>query len=177
MPVPGPRNQYGPDGGYRNPDGEQTDRFNHWNRPGPIWWPGRTPGFMQISLRGCVLGFGQIRRMYRQSVNLIPAQGAFSWSDNGNDQSAGPPVGVTRALRYMTRSLYMGAGIDNTRYDGLHTQIIKQNTYKTVTVGAGNSRSRPTVRNRMTSFGSRVPTLNQASSAAESQNPGGATQA
>lgn len=177
MPVPGPRTQYGPDSGYRNPGNERATRFNHWNRPGPVWWPGRTPGLMQITLRGCVLGYGQIRRMWKQSANSIAGQGAYSWSQNGTSGSAGPPVGITRALRYMTRSVYAEAGTDNTRFYGQHTPIAHKVNYKTVTVQAGNVRGRPTVRNRMTSFGSRVPTLNSVATAAENQNPGQASQA
>lgn len=67
---------------------------------------------------------------------------------------------VTRALRYMTRSLYMGGGIDNSRYAALHTQIEQRTNQKPVTLNAGNVRNRPTTRNRLTSFGSRVPSLN-----------------
>lgn len=177
MPIPGPRNQFGPAPGYRNPDGEQPDKFNLWLRPGPIYWPGRSPGFMTVTLRGCVLAAGQIRRMFRQSIGLIPAQGAYSWTDNANDNGGGAPTDITRALRYKTDSLYVGGGIDNTRYAALHTVVRKQNAYKTITVAGGSVRGRPTVRNRMTSFGSRVPTLNDAVAGAESQNPGGATQA
>lgn len=178
MPVPGPRNQFGPAPGYRNPDGEGPTKFNHWDRPGPVWWPGRTPGFMQITLRGCVQAHGQIRRMWKQAVNFIPAQGSVSWTQNGTTSTnPNPAVGVTRALRYMTRSVYMGQGIDNSRYEGMHTVIDHQVNSKPVTVGAGQVRSRPTVRNRMTSFGSRVATLNQTVPAAENQNPGKASQA
>lgn len=172
MPVPGPRNQFGPVEGYRNPSEEQSHRFNHWNRPGPVWWPGRTPGLMQITLRGCVLGYGQIRRLWRQSVNFIPGQAPYSWTNNGNTNSPSEGVGITRALRYMTRSVYAAGGTDNTRFYGTHTDIARKVNYKTVTVQAGNVRSRPTVRNRMTSFGSRVPTLNSVATAAEQQKPG-----
>ena len=177
MPVPGPRNQFGPDPGYRNPESESLDKFNHWNRPGPVWWPGRSPGMMTITLRGCVLAYGQIRRMWRQSINLIPAPAPYSWTENGPTESPVHGVGVTRALRYMTRSVYEGAGTDHSRFDAMHTQIVHAVNYKTVTVSAGNMQGRPTVRNRMTSFGSRVPTLNQAVSAAEAQNPGSSGQA
>ncbi len=177
MPIAGPRTQQGPIPGYRNPDGEVPNRFNNYKRPGPIWWPGRSPGLMTVSLRGEILGYGQIRRMYRQAVNLIPAMAPFSWSQNGPGNTVPPPVGVTRALRYMTRSVYMGAGIDNSRFNPGHTQIVHRAHSMPVTVGGGNSRGRPTVRNRMSSFGSRVPTLNQSVPAAENQNPGPATQA
>jgi hypothetical protein len=161
MPVPGPRTQAGPDSGYRNPDGTDSTFFNLWLRPGPVRWPGRSAGLSIISLRGCQLGAGQIRRLWRQSVDLIPAQGPFSWTRNGNDTDDKPGVDITRALRYMTRSVYAGGGIDNTRFDALHTHITRKTVYKTVTTGRGQTRSRPTVRNRMSSFGSRVPSLNQ----------------
>lgn len=181
MPIPGPRNQFGPDPGYRNPLDEAPNRINQWNRPGPVWWPGRSPGTMIVTLRGCRLGFGQIRQLWRQSVNLIPAQAPYSWTKSapGPDRPVDSPggLGITRALRYMTRSVYAAGGTDNTRYAMLHTVVKKQNMYKTVTVNAGQQRNRPTVRNRMTSFGSRVPTLNQAVTAAQNQSTGQATQA
>jgi len=132
---------------------------------------------MVITLRGNILGAGQIRRMWRQSVNLIPAQGAFSWTRNGVSTDLNPAVGLTRALRYLTHSVYIGGGVDNTRYAALHTVIRKQNMYKTVTVNVGQRRNPPTVRNRLTSFGSRVPTLNQQVQAAQTQPVGAATQA
>lgn len=186
MPIPGPRTQFGPEPGYRNPDGAAPTLFNLWKRPGPVWWPGRSPGTMVLTLRGNRLGYGQIRRFWRQSVDYVSAM-SYSWTENGNNPSypngsdAGANVEalgqITRALRYMTRSVYIGGGIDHSRYDELHTVIKKQNMYKTVTVNSGQKRSAPTVRNRLTSFGSRVPTLNRAVAAAESQQPGRATQA
>lgn len=175
MPIPGPRTQFGPLPGYRNPENRAPTLFNQWKRPGSVAWPGRTPGMMTVTLRGCILAAGQIRRLYRQTINFIPAQSPYSWSQNGPQPSrpiSFPVAGfeITRALRYMTRSLYVGAGIDNTRYDELHTVVRKQNYYKVITVGRGQTRTRPTVRNRMTSFGSRVPTLNQSVSAATTES-------
>lgn len=175
MPVPGPRTQIGPVSGYRNPENRAPDLFNLWKRPSAIYWPGRSPGLMTVTLRGCILAAGQIRRLWRQSVDVIPAQSPFSWTTNqpqpsDSNSNPGGGVGITRALRYMTRSVYVGAGIDDTRYAELHTVVKKQNYYKTITVGKGQTRSRPTVRNRMTSFGSRVQTLNQQVMAAESQD-------
>lgn len=167
MPIPGPRTQFGPVPGYRNPENAGPTLFNMWKRPGALAVPGRSPGMMVVTLRGCILAAGQIRRLWRQSVNFAPAQGPYSWTENGNDRTLTNGVGITRALRYMTRSLYVGGGIDNTRYDEFHTIIKKQNYYKTITVGKGQTRSRPTVRNRMTSFGSRVPTLNHSVPAAD----------
>ena len=169
MPIPGPRTQFGALPGYNNPEGESPDRFNLWLRPGAIYWPGRSPGLMVITLRGCRLGIGQIRRLWRQSVNYVPAQAAYSWTNNGPISGQLEGVGITRALRYMTRSVYMGQGVDNSRYAALHTRVDNFNMYKTVTVNTGQIRNRPTVRNRLTSFGSRVPTLNQQVDAAENQ--------
>lgn len=174
MPIPGPRTQSGPVSGYRNPDNAAPVLFNHWKRPDSILWPGRTPGMMTITLRGCTLAAGQIRRLWRQSIDLIPGQSPFSWTENRpqpGDSNSTPidGVGITRALRYMTRSVYVGAGVDHTRTDGFHTVVRKENYYKVITVGKGQTRSRPTVRNRLTSFGSRVPTLNHAVQAAEDQ--------
>lgn len=164
MPIPGPRTQTGPAEGYRNPGGEQPTRWNPWLWPVTVPWPGRSPGTMVITLRGCVLGAGQIRRFWRQSVNLIPAQAPYSWTKNapapGRPVQSPDGVDITRALRYMTRSLYMPAGDDNTRFAGLHTVVPKRNRSKPVTVGFGQKRNAPTVRNRLTSFGSRVQPLN-----------------
>ena len=168
MPVPGPRTQYGPVPGYTNPHGEVPDRFNHWNRPPlPVASQGQTPGLMFISRRGNILGAGQVRRMWRQAVNYIAAPPPFSWTANSPVTAPTQAVGVTRALRYMTRSLYMGSGLDNTHFAGLHTRIANRSRQKPITLGAGQTRSRPTVRNRITSFGSRVPPLNQPVDAAE----------
>lgn len=127
---------------------------------------------MLLNLRGCRQAPGQIRRMWRQTVNLIPAQAAYSWTNSA--PAPGAPfispggVGITRALRYMTRSVYAQEGTDNSRFAALHTQIEQRHNYKPVTLNAGGVRNRPTVRNRLTSFGSRVPALNQSVSAAES---------
>ncbi len=161
MPIPGPRTQFGPVPGYDNPGLESPDRINLWDRPGSVSWPGRTPSMMVVSLRGCRLAAGQIRKFWRQTVNYIPAGGAYSWTENGPIFHKLNPVGITRALRYKTQSVYMGDGIDNTRFSGLHTVIPKRNRGKLVTLGVGQKRGQPTVRNRVSSFGSRVPTLNQ----------------
>jgi len=69
----------------------------------------------------------------------------------------------------MTRSVYEAGGTDNSRFAGMHTPVGKRNVYKTVTIGVGQKRNQPTVRNRLTSFGSRVATLNQQVDAAQKQ--------
>lgn len=170
MPVPGPRTQYRPLPGYTNPDGETPDRLNQWLRPGPVSSPGRSPATMILNLRGCILAPGQVRQLWRQTVNVIPAQAPFSWSQSapgaGGQFGTPPPYFITRALRYMTRSLYAWEGADNSRFAALHTQIEQRHNYKPVNVNAGAVRNRPTVRNRLTSFGSRVPALNSRVAAA-----------
>lgn len=171
MPIPGPRTQTGPVPGYDNPGYEQPHRFNDWERPGPVAWPGESSGLSIVSRRGMVLGEGQIRRFWKQSVDLIAAAAPYSWTGNGpspdHPSVSMGGVGITRALRYMTRSVYAIGGVDNTRYPGLHTRIPKFNRGKRVTVNAGQRQGTPTVRNRMSSFGSRVPTLNQPSQDAQ----------
>lgn len=170
MPIPGPRTQHRPLPGYTNPDGAEPDRWNHWLRPGPVASTGRSPATMIASVRGCVLAPGQIRRLWRQTVNQINAQAPYSWTASAPapDAPGSNPgaLGITRALRYMTRSVYAAEGTDNTRYAALHTRIDMKNNYKPVSLNAGGVRNRPTVRNRLTSFGSRVPALNAPVSAA-----------
>lgn len=179
MPVPGPRTQFGPDPGYRNPEGREPDFINRWDIPSPVMFAGETPGTKVVDLRGMRLAPGQIRRLYKQMVNYIPATPAYSWTQNrpqpGSPESNGVHgFEITRALRYMTRSLYMGAGIDNTESWGAHTYIQPRHVNPAVTTGAGNgARSQPTVRNRLTSFGSRVPTLNGTVDAAQGSSSNG----
>jgi hypothetical protein len=176
MPIPGPRTQHGPVPGYDNPGHELLDRFNNWGRPAPVADMGQTPGLSYITLRGCVLGDGQVRRMWRQSIGYIAAAAPYSWTSNsprtGVPNQSEAPFQITRTLRYMTRSLYAEAGLDNTRFAGLHTRIIPQVRSMPVTLGAGTVKNRPTVRNRMSSFGSRVPALNQAVTADTSASGG-----
>lgn len=170
MPIPGPRTQFGPDPGYRNPEDQTPDFINHYKFPKPIAWPGESAGLNIIDRRGMVLGAGQVRRLWRQSIGYISAQGAFSWTRNANDSDPGRPFQITRALRYLATSYYMEAGADNTRFAGLHTVYPKQNRYKPITVNAGQKQGQPTTRNRMTSFGSRVPVLNPQVNADEAVN-------
>lgn len=164
MPVPGPRTQTRPLPGYNNPEREAPDRINLWMRPGPVASPGRSPATMLFTLRGNRLAPGQVRRLWRQTVNVIAAQAPYSWTQSApapdRHGTTPGPLGVTRALRYMTRSTYAWEGADNSRYAALHTQIEQRTNMKPVTLNAGGVRNRPTIRNRLTSFGSRVPALN-----------------
>jgi hypothetical protein len=131
---------------------------------------GRSPGTMERTLRGCVLAVGQIRQLWRQTINYNGAQDDYSWTRNGIQPRNAGGFQITRALRYMTRSIYAWGGTDNTRLSELHTPIYPSVKYKPVTVGAGQKRTAPTVRNRLTSFGSRVPPINRRVQAAEEES-------
>lgn len=170
MPVPGPRTQHGPRPGYDNPDGVQPTLFNRWLTPHPVFYAGQTPGTKVVYLGGFVLAPGQIRRMWRQKINQISAQAPYDWVTMspapGRHAPSLMPVGVTRALRYMASSRYRGAGDDLSDW-GAHTIVKPSAVNPTPTVGAGNTRNNPTVRNRLTSFGSRAPVLNSVVPAAQ----------
>jgi hypothetical protein len=72
----------------------------------------------------------------------------------------------------MARSVYIAGGTDNSRYEALHTMIDQRVNYRPVSINAGGVRNRPTIRNRITSFGSRVTPLNSRVSAATSDKEG-----
>lgn len=153
MPVAGqPRNPFG-----QTPDRIDLDKPRH-----PVVF-GRTAGTMFTELRGEVQAPGQIRHMWRQAVNYVAAFAPYSWTVNGAIVSPMSARGfqITRAFRYLTRSLYMGSGIDNTRLSELHSAVTPQVRHKPIVVNAGQQRNKPVARNRLTSFGARVPTLNQ----------------
>lgn len=153
MPVAGqPRNPFG-----QTPDRIDLDKPRH-----PVVL-GRTAGTMHVELRGEIQAPGQIRHMWRQAVNYLAAFGPYSWTTNSDtsNMTGARAFQVTRAFRYLTRSLYMGAGIDNTRFSELHSTVTPQVRHKPVVVNAGQQRGKPVARNRLTSFGQRVPTLNQ----------------
>lgn len=152
MPVPGQP---------RNPFGQTPDRIE-LEAPRFAVVAGRTPTTMRRTLRGMVLAAGQIRHNWRQTVAYMAGPPGYSWTSNGplDSMSAARAFQVTRALRYLTRTLYMGAGIDNTRNAGLHSVVKPTARSKPVTVNAGQQRNSPVTRNRLTSFGSRVPPLN-----------------
>ncbi len=146
MPVPGRP---------RNPDGEtQLDRFRG-RRQVFVERPGNSPGLMDVDdTRVDTAAAGTIRRLWRQAVNMVPAPPPFP--------VAAAPLAITRALRYRTSTLFRAAGTDNTRF-GARRPIVPPRTGRhprPVTIAAGNQQGRPTVRNRIVSFGSRVPTIN-----------------
>ena len=159
MPVPGPRTQHRPDGGYRNPDGELPLRFR-LAPPRHLEMAGRSPGTMETNLHGRVLAAGTVRRLWRQALQYVGGGQTFSWTANLEEPGHNHGFEITRALRYVARSFYHPAGTDNTRLSELHTLVSPQVRSRYVTLAAGSVRSRPTVRNRLTSFGERVQPLN-----------------
>ena len=155
MPVPGqPRNPFG-----------QTSRRFVLERPRAIGYgDGGSPAhFAARTLRGMILAGGQLRYLWKQKVAYTPGPPPFSTTANRAVGSVSTARGfqLTRALRYMTRSLYMGAGSDSTRLSELHSSIGMRARSKAVTVGAGQQRGKPVTRNRLTSFGSRVTPMQQ----------------
>lgn len=166
MPVPGrPRNAGGTETRFhRGPvlryHGHDTDLVRFEERPRVfVPDPGYTPGVQDIDPAADASGGGTIRRLWRQAVNFIPAPPPFSWTEN-------PPL-ITRALRYKASSVFRGAGSSNTRFGAPRLHVQPRHNMRPVTLAAGNLQGRPAVRNRLTSFGSRVPTVNRPSRAAQ----------
>lgn len=149
MPVPGQP---------RNPFGQTPDRF-HERRKVFVARPGESPGLMDVDdTRVDTAAPGTIRRLWLQAVNMIPAPPPFAVAE--------APTTISRALRYKASSLYQRAGNDNTRFGARRPIVPARHNQRPVTVAAGNQQGRPTIRNRMTSFGRRVPPVNQADPAA-----------
>lgn len=149
MPVPGQP---------RNPFGQRPNRFRE-QRKVFVARPGESPGLMDIDdTRLDTVAAGTIRRLWRQAVNMIPAPPPFAVS--------AAPLGITRALRYRASSLYQRAGNDNTRFGARRPIVPPRHNSRPVTVSAGNQQGRPAIRNRITSFGRRVPPVNAVDPAA-----------
>ena len=151
MPVPGrPRNPL-------------EQRPNRWHeRPHTfVARAGESPALMHVDTRVDTVAAGTIRRLYRQAVNFIAAPPPVDVTHN---QGLGV---VTRALRYKTSTVFRAAGTDNTRFGARRPFIATRHNGRPVTIAAGNQQGRPTVRNRMTSFGRRVPAVNGPSADAQ----------
>jgi hypothetical protein len=139
----------------RNPEGELPLRF----RDVPhmvVEIEGESPGTKETSLRGSVLAPGIVRSLWRQTAGFIGAAPDYSWTSSSPGFSRLRPVGLTRALRYMARSFYLPAGSDETRWGAPRPYQEHETRQPLTTIGAGTRRNRPTVRNRLSSFGSRV---------------------
>lgn len=137
----------------RNPLHETPHRFRREQRP-VVTREGQTPGLMTVDVNDRTDARGTIRHIFRQAVNTILPANPISWSYN-NGQGH-----VTRALRYKAASTYVGAG-SRTAYGRPRPIRPAVHRMLPVTRTAGNKRNLPAVRNRMASFGRRVPTINQ----------------
>lgn len=98
---------------------------------------------------------GSIRRDVYTQINSIPAPPPFGWADN--------PRIFTNPLRYRVSTRFRRIGNSRAINAALRPIVRRQVAVSTVTRQVGNKPSQPTVRNRLTSFGSRVPPLNQPS--------------
>lgn len=93
-----------------------------------------------------------IRQLRQGKAASIPAPPPFGWAEN-------PPI-VTVPVRYRASTRFRGVGNSRTLW-GEPRLIVRRNIDQPrVTRQAGNKPSQPTVRNRLASFGSRVPTVN-----------------
>lgn len=104
-------------------------------------------------------GAGTIRKLWRSTVGSTTFPAPFGWADN--------PRTITRSLRYKASSLFMRAGNSHTDWGEPRPIIRPRVRSPLITRQAGNKPGMPTVRNRLASFGSRIPPLNAPSSNAE----------
>lgn len=142
-----------------NPLGQTPTRFRERPRVHVVE-PGRSPGTMEVDKRfDPDTASGTIRRLWRQVLAGVPGPPPVPVSQL--------PAEYTRALRYRAQSLYRPAGSTNSRFSMLHTVIAQRSRQPRAVYSAGTRRARPTVRNRMQSFGSRVEPLNRRAPAAQ----------
>lgn len=143
-----------------NPLGQTPTRFRERPRV-HVAIPGQTPGMMEQDAKalGIDTAPGTVRRLWRQVLAGVPAAPPFPVSL--------APALFTRALRYKASTTYKEAGTLNTRFSMLHTVVRQVARQPRPVIEAGTRRGRPTVRNRMTSFGSRVQPLNRRVPAAQ----------
>lgn len=97
-------------------------------------------------------------------VNAIAAGPRFDWAKNMFDFNADPAHAVnTNPLRYKVSTRYLGQGnmLVNPGARSFVRYPTRPHAPDPVFLRAGQLQGRPTVRNRITSFGSRVPTVNK----------------
>jgi len=173
MPVPGrPRNAGGTEQRFRSSGQSGVAVTERW-QSGPrtrfharthtfVLQPGRAPTVQHVELSLDQTAPGQIRRLWQQTIDYIAAGPQLSWTENAARRRPTAVQGqVTRALRYKASSLFRGYGSNNTRFGAPRPIRPTQHRQAVPTVGAGNLAARPTLRNRLSSFGSRVPPVNR----------------
>lgn len=113
-------------------------------------------------LRVTVANPGTIRRFLMPALRYVGAMGPFNWTTNSFSPDArGGPGGQTNPLRYListTDTLTAG----NLRSNPMMRPAIPPSVAYPAPplVLAGNVQGRPTLRQRVPSFGSRIPALN-----------------
>jgi hypothetical protein len=123
---------------------------------------GMTPGVQDIDRSADKAAPGTIRRLWKQTVNFIPAGPQLSHTLN--HVTSTPTVlaaPLTVATRYRASTVFRGAGSTNTRFGAPRPIITPRHNQPRITLAGGNLQGRPTSRNRLTSFGSRVPPVNK----------------
>jgi hypothetical protein len=113
-------------------------------------------------LRVTVANPGTIRRFLMPALRYVGAMGPFSWTENSFSPDAPRgPGGQTNPLRYListTDTLTAGNLLSNPM---MRPAVPPSVAYPAPPlVLAGNVQGRPTLRQRVPSFGSRIPALN-----------------
>lgn len=146
-----------------NPLGQTPTRFRERPRVF-VEIPGQSPGTMEHDDKGAAVDVqpGTIRRLWRQTIAGDPGPPPF--------QVSAAPAIFTRALRYKASTTYYPAGNSASRLSGMHTVIRMIARQPRPVLEAGTRRARPTIRNRMTSFGSRVEPLNRRAQGAQPEH-------
>lgn len=139
----------------RNPLGQQPDEWR--SRLLPMF---TTPSF-DFKPQG-ELAPGTLRRYVRGLIGLSAGMPAFSWSRNLFDRVAGGARGEQTAPENYYISTRYVLTYGNQRSNPLARQFVPNRQLQPVSplVYHGNAPGRPSVRERIISFGSRVPALN-----------------
>lgn len=109
-----------------------------------------------------ILAPGTIRRYVRGLIGLSPGMPAFSWSRNNFDRVAGPIRGrMSAPENYLISTRYV-LTYGNQRSNPFAKPTVPNRQLQPVSplVYHGNAPGRPSVRERILSFGSRVVPLN-----------------
>ena len=145
---------------------------NTWVHPNPF---GQTPDFFHrraVLLQGRRMDLwpertmapGTIRRFWGRVANMISGGWAFNWSRNLFDDAPDGVNGVvTTSCRYMISTRYTNTGGNDLSNPGARDYKeypAYRHAPNPAIIRAGQQQGRPTVRNRITSFGSRVPPIN-----------------
>ena len=107
---------------------------------------------------------GKVRRWFTVTTQPVPATPPFSWPRDSFDAQTGGLVPGCQPIRYLISDNCQGdEGGNQLSNPGARavTPFIRSAGNPPL-IRAGQQQGRPTVRSRLTSFGSRVPPINQA---------------